>query len=624
MESPGIVVVQDFLIPDSQEYKGYVNYMDRPDASAEFSGYLKYMKNEEKSTGLFTTDKDTLLDEDKKLLKNIMETAQKNGSLMWMPIISFNNAWLEKNHIYNSKDKYLDENKLREYTRAGVEAMLQGEKMDNAVWSAAIHYNTDNIHIHVAIVEPIPMRDKMIYKGREVYRGKMKYSNIEKCKSTIANRILSQSLENKKINEIIRESIIAGKKNHCIVSDPELAKQFCNIYYQLPNDRRTWKYNMNAMQGIRPELDKLSKLYIQKYHAEDMKVLTTLLIRQQQLYYQAYGNSKDPNQQNQYAQNKMNDMYGRLGNCILKEMLLYDKAFQNRENGLLEGKIEKAFETQAPLGVNALDWYGQYREGKKYLVGDGVEKNTEMALQYFEASAAQNNSFAQYQLGKMYLKGNGVKIDTEKAVTYFEASADQGNGYAQYQLGKMYLTGAGVKIDTGRAVSYFEASAEQGNEYAQYQLGKMYLTGEGVKIDTGKAVTYLEASADQGNGYAQYQLGKMYLTGEGVKIDTEKAVTYLEASADQGNGYAQYQLGKMYYYGNGVKKDKKKGIGYLKAARANGNENAGYLLSKGTIHRDIENVLYKLKNAMNKEYETYKNELEYEIDYARIHDFQAI
>lgn len=53
---------------------------------------------------------------------------------------------------------------------------VKNESLENATWSAAIHYNTDNIHVHVATVEPAPCRQKKMYQvydekivnGREI------------------------------------------------------------------------------------------------------------------------------------------------------------------------------------------------------------------------------------------------------------------------------------------------------------------------------------------------------------------------------------------------------------------------------------------------------------------------
>lgn len=53
--------------------------------------------------------------------------------------------------------------------------MLVNEGLENAVWSGAIHYNTDNLHVHVAVVEPVPQRmvkEYTQYEYREDPKGK--------------------------------------------------------------------------------------------------------------------------------------------------------------------------------------------------------------------------------------------------------------------------------------------------------------------------------------------------------------------------------------------------------------------------------------------------------------------
>lgn len=131
------------------------------------------MGNPNKSTGLFTRDKDNLMFEEKRELKAVFETAQRNESLMWQTVISFDNQWLENNGLYDQKNSILDEQKLKEVARLAINRMLKNEGLDHAVWSAAIHYNTDNIHIHVATVEPFPIREKIVYQGKEEVRGNL-------------------------------------------------------------------------------------------------------------------------------------------------------------------------------------------------------------------------------------------------------------------------------------------------------------------------------------------------------------------------------------------------------------------------------------------------------------------
>ena len=75
-----------------------------------------------------------------------------------------------------------------------------------------------------------------------------------------------------------------------------------------------------------------------------------------------------------------------------------------------------------------------YRLGKLCLAGDVVEKDTDVALQYFTAAAELGNPYAQYALGKLYLQGREVPRDTETALRWLERSAAQGNVYVQYLL----------------------------------------------------------------------------------------------------------------------------------------------------------------------------------------------
>lgn len=78
---------------------------------------------------------------------------------MWQHVISFDNEWLKECGIINNETDQINEIRLREATRAAMLQLQKDEGLENAIWSAAIHFNTDNIHIHIAMVEPVPMRE---------------------------------------------------------------------------------------------------------------------------------------------------------------------------------------------------------------------------------------------------------------------------------------------------------------------------------------------------------------------------------------------------------------------------------------------------------------------------------
>lgn len=332
----GVVVATRFVVPGDQIFTEYVNYMDRDEATRnenfiKFSAYQDYMGNPNKTTSLFTADKDQLKADEKQKLKNAFEVAQKNDSLMWQTVISFDNRFLEENGIYNAETQVVDEVKIRELTRGCMNKMLGKENMSNtAIWSAAIHFNTDNIHIHIATVEPIPTREKVVYQGKEQYRGKFKYSSIAAGKSNVVNSIMQQQPENQLINDLIRGTFVKNLKEKELDKDDALSKTFLDIYRKLPSDKRKWYYNMDAIKDIRPLIDELSKAYIEIYHKKDFEKLQNYLRGQEDKYKIAYGTGQEnPNVekriQNHYAENKLNDMYARMGNAILTELRDYDR-----------------------------------------------------------------------------------------------------------------------------------------------------------------------------------------------------------------------------------------------------------------------------------------------------------
>lgn len=51
-------------------------------------------------------------------------------------------------------------NKIKRSNPSCSEPIIKSEGLEHAVWSAGIHYNTDNLHVHIATVEPYPMREK--------------------------------------------------------------------------------------------------------------------------------------------------------------------------------------------------------------------------------------------------------------------------------------------------------------------------------------------------------------------------------------------------------------------------------------------------------------------------------
>lgn len=324
----GVVFVSKFCTAGA-EFDNYISYIDRDDAVRndnmyKFNLYNDYMGNSEKTSGLFTDKNDILNKDEVKSLKNIFSKAEENKSVMWQHVISFDNRWLKEQGLISKEENVVNEQKLREVTRVAMKRLQKCENLENALWSAAIHHNTDNIHIHIAMVEPVPMR-KM--KDGEI-RGKLKLSSMRQVKSSIVNNILSQQMENTLINNIIRENMIDGLKKYKLMNDFEFIQPCMELMQRLPNDYRHWQYGYNSIKHLHPQIDKITDMFLDKYFKDDVKELLSMLDKMEEKYRTAYGIGKK--EENIYAANKMKDVHYRLGNVLLKQLKEFDKAEKNR------------------------------------------------------------------------------------------------------------------------------------------------------------------------------------------------------------------------------------------------------------------------------------------------------
>lgn len=355
----GVVYKTRFIQPDKdfdKVFDEYINYIDRDEAVRnknfhKYSVYNDYMENPEKSSGLFNESFDQFDLEQKKLMKEIFEKAQNNGSLLWQDVISFDNQWLEKHGLYDPKTNLLDEGKLREVTRVAMNTMLNKEHgKESMIWTAAIHTNTDNIHIHIAYCEPIPTRT----------RGKKKPKTMDAIKSTVVNEILQRKEHLKEIDRLLRNQIVDRKKDVTFYSDRQLKRLFFQVYHDLPEDRRQWNYNQNSIRHLRPMIDEMSRRYIEKYHATDFIKLTKKLDQETLIMKEAYGEGKkEKYRYENLKNNKINNLYTRLGNAILKEMREYAKEemYQQQLMTNRKSKIHMLKRRSSSYTVNRLRYY---------------------------------------------------------------------------------------------------------------------------------------------------------------------------------------------------------------------------------------------------------------------------
>jgi TPR repeat protein len=200
----------------------------------------------------------------------------------------------------------------------------------------------------------------------------------------------------------------------------------------------------------------------------------------------------------------------------------------------------------APLGSNPRPAtpFEAFRSGTQALRAG----NTEQAVNELEYAADQGMPAAQWKLGRMYADGDGVQKNTLRAFEYFSrltrAHGDDVPGTPQARfvanafvsLGQYYLEGipnSAVKPDPDRARDmYWYAASYFADPDAQYNLGRLYLDRSGGVRDPRQAAKWLGLAAKKGQYQAQALLGAMLFKGDDLSRQAALGLFWLTLAKD--------------------------------------------------------------------------------------------
>jgi TPR repeat protein len=174
--------------------------------------------------------------------------------------------------------------------------------------------------------------------------------------------------------------------------------------------------------------------------------------------------------------------------------------------------------------------------------------NTELAVNELEYAADQGMPAAQWKLGRMYADGDGVQKNTLRAFEYFsrltKAHGDDVPGTPQARfvanafvaLGQYYLEGipnSAVKSDPDRAREmYLYAASYFADPDAQYNLGRLYLDRNAGARDPRQAAKWLGLAARKGQYQAQALLGEMLFKGDDLARQAAAGLFWLTLAKD--------------------------------------------------------------------------------------------
>lgn len=156
-----------------------------------------------------------------------------------------------------------------------------------------------------------------------------------------------------------------------------------------------------------------------------------------------------------------------------------------------------------------------YNKGRKYYIGEGVEKNYDSAFVYFKKAFDENgNSDGLVGLAGLYKNGFGVEKNIEKAFTYYFKAAYLGNRFSMKKVAQMYDKGEGTLKNETEAFNWYLKLADFGDSESQMIVGHRYGKGIGVKENFKKAVYYSKKASLQENLLAINNLGYYYEYGK--------------------------------------------------------------------------------------------------------------
>jgi hypothetical protein len=428
------------------------------------------MSNEDKTDGLFSADKDILNENDVSLLRLAEEQSQSEGCPKYIGVISFDNSFLKENGwIVGDK---IDIDKIKSVTRKAVANMVDESKKlnkDNVYWTAAIHLNTDNVHVHFQLLENHRLEDRRVTyaaKGKD----KIEQEAFERLKSTVVSEMLTQK-RTPMLTKIKREILIPNIRENITAAD-----SLGELLNELPPTKKAWQYNRRAMRPFHERINRCVDEIIESDDeiGKEFARFKSELESMSRQYRELYGERKNT-EIAEYAQNQLDDFYQRAGNALLKELFEIKNTEQfetiaavmpDNSSSPQDGANDETEQAATPylLKKKFFELRQDIEEEKDPIVREEKISHAE------EIAKSDEADFAKKYLAFLFYKERDEKRENrEKAEKYLHSCVELGTDTAAYLLGRLYLEDGRKK----EGVEMIKLAADRGIAAAQFTYGKI-------------------------------------------------------------------------------------------------------------------------------------------------------
>ncbi|KAJ3439309.1 erad-associated e3 ubiquitin-protein ligase component-related [Anaeramoeba flamelloides] len=351
------------------------------------------------------------------------------------------------------------------------------------------------------------------------------------------------------------------------------------MYFEGIEIKRDYRQAFELFRASSPKSD-LAQFYIGEYHYKGY-----LFLRNYPKAFQIFQSVSQQNPKNPLAIKRLADCYfhgrGVERDVLLSLKIYYDSvkvggsAAKNSLHSCFKKKdkdkhLQKIIQIIAKKSEEG-DGFLQNILGIMYQEGNGLEKNKEVAFQWFKKSAKNNETTGMNNLAIAFHTGKGVKKNHAKSFKWFKRAAKLGYPSSVNNVGVCYLNGDGTEKDLKRAYKCFNRSLENGNILSCNSVGYMFLMGETIERNPHRAVKLFFKGDRFGNVNCTSSIGYCYTSSDGLPKDDKKAFQYFLKAAEQKDDQSMFNVGICYQKGQGIETDSEKAIMWIKRAALAGN-----------------------------------------------------
>ena len=400
--------------PDAAESLEYEDYIAKPnrinaselisrtmenniDVIADSKTYADYIATRPRtqkfgSHGLFTDDGVAIN------LSKVSEELNNHNGNVWTMIVSLHREDAERLG-FNRGERW------RDMLRTQVEQLSTNLKipMKNLRWYAAFHNESHHPHIHLIAYSVVENEGYLTNQGIERMRSSLASDIFQQDLISVYEKQTEHRREIKENSKDIMDKIIS-EINSGTYDNPLLEEKLLLLAEKLSrtSGKKVYGYLKADVKNLIDSIvdliaddERVSKLY-DLWYENKLSIIRT---------YTDETPDKIPLSQNKEFKSIKNMVITQAMNIFAEK-----DAFDDND-----GNIEKEFEQSEEY------------DNEQYEFTDNTIEN-------LYQQAQNNNSYAQYKLGKMYLYGNGVEKNYDIAMHYLNLSAEHGNQYAEQLL----------------------------------------------------------------------------------------------------------------------------------------------------------------------------------------------